>query len=41
MIHTTLLGALMALAPHVLYFRQTSQSLHWGRTPSRTSSWPG
>jgi cytochrome c oxidase assembly factor CtaG len=33
MIHTTLLGALMAMAPHVLYVRQTVDSLRWGLTP--------
>jgi putative membrane protein len=33
MIHTTLLGALMTMAPHVLYVRQTVDSLRWGLTP--------
>jgi cytochrome c oxidase assembly factor CtaG len=33
MIHTTLLGALMTMAPRVLYERQTTDSLHWGLTP--------
>ena len=33
MIHTTLLGALMVMAPHVLYLRQTVDSLQWGLTP--------
>jgi cytochrome c oxidase assembly factor CtaG len=33
MIHTTLLGALMAMAPHVLYLRQTVDSGRWGLTP--------
>lgn len=33
MIHTTLLGALMTVAPRVLYVRQTVNSLRWGLTP--------
>jgi putative membrane protein len=33
MTHTTLLGALMALAPHVLYVRQTIDSMRWDLTP--------
>jgi putative membrane protein len=33
MIHTTLLGALMTMAPRVLYVRQTTDSLRWGLTP--------
>jgi putative membrane protein len=33
MIHTTLLGALMTMAPRVLYVRQTVDSLQWGLTP--------
>lgn len=33
MIHTSLLGALMALAPHVLYVAQTQTALAWGLTP--------
>jgi putative membrane protein len=33
MIHTTLLGALMVLAPHVLYVQQTIDSMHWRLTP--------
>jgi cytochrome c oxidase assembly factor CtaG len=33
MIHTSLLGALIALAPHVLYRAQTAQSAAWGLTP--------
>ncbi len=32
MIHTTLLGALMAMAPRVLYPRQTVDSARWGLT---------
>ncbi len=33
MIHTGLLGALMTLAPHVLYRIQTAHSPDWGLTP--------
>jgi cytochrome c oxidase assembly factor CtaG len=33
MIHTSVLGALMALAPRVLYGAQTVHSLAWGLTP--------
>ncbi len=33
MLHTTLLGALMALAPRVLYRAQTAGSLQWGLSP--------
>jgi putative membrane protein len=33
MIHTTLLGALMTMAPRILYVRQTADSLRWGLTP--------
>jgi cytochrome c oxidase assembly factor CtaG len=33
MIHTSILGALMALAPHVLYVAQTRTSMAWGLTP--------
>ena len=33
MIHTSILGALMALAPRVLYLAQTAESLAWGLTP--------
>lgn len=33
MVHTTILGALMALAPRVLYLRQTADSAHWGVSP--------
>jgi cytochrome c oxidase assembly factor CtaG len=33
MVHTSLLGALIALAPHVLYRAQTAQSAAWGFTP--------
>jgi putative membrane protein len=33
MIHTTLLGALITMAPHVLYVRQTIGSTRWGLTP--------
>jgi putative membrane protein len=33
MIHTTLLGALMTMAPRVLYIRQTVHSPRWGLTP--------
>ena len=33
MIHTTLLGALMTTATHVLYVRQTIGSLRWGLKP--------
>jgi putative membrane protein len=32
MTHTTLLGALMTMAPRVLYVRQTAGSLRWGLT---------
>jgi putative membrane protein len=33
MLHTSILGALMALAPRVLYQTQTADALHWGLTP--------
>jgi cytochrome c oxidase assembly factor CtaG len=33
MLHTGLLGALMALAPRVLYSSQTAEALRWGLTP--------
>jgi putative membrane protein len=33
MIHTTLLGALITMAPRVFYVRQTVDSLRWGLTP--------
>jgi putative membrane protein len=33
MIHTTLLGVLMTMAPRVLYVRQTVDSSRWGLTP--------
>jgi cytochrome c oxidase assembly factor CtaG len=33
MIHTAILGALMALAPRVLYAAQTAQASYWGFTP--------
>jgi putative membrane protein len=33
MLHTSLLGALMALAPRVLYQTQTADALSWGLTP--------
>jgi cytochrome c oxidase assembly factor CtaG len=33
MLHTSILGALMALAPRVLYQAQTAEALHWGLTP--------
>jgi putative membrane protein len=33
MLHTSVLGALMALAPRVLYQAQTADALHWGLTP--------
>jgi len=33
MMHTSILGALMALAPRVLYFAQTKTALSWGMTP--------
>jgi cytochrome c oxidase assembly factor CtaG len=33
MIHTTVLGALMALAPRVLYTAQTADAASWGLTP--------
>jgi len=33
MIHTSVLGALMALAPRVLYLAQTADSTAWGLTP--------
>ncbi|MGX9425483.1 MULTISPECIES: cytochrome c oxidase assembly protein [Bradyrhizobium] len=33
MLHTSLLGALMALAPRVLYQQQTAASAAWGLTP--------
>ncbi|GAA3065511.1 cytochrome c oxidase assembly protein [Rhizobium viscosum] len=33
MIHTSILGALMALAPRVLYIAQTKTTLAWGLTP--------
>jgi cytochrome c oxidase assembly factor CtaG len=33
MLHTSALGALMALAPHVLYVAQTATAMAWGLTP--------
>jgi putative membrane protein len=33
MLHTSVLGALMALAPRVLYAGQTARALDWGLTP--------
>jgi cytochrome c oxidase assembly factor CtaG len=33
MVHTTALGALIVLAPRILYMRQTADALHWGLTP--------
>jgi putative membrane protein len=33
MIHTTLLGVLLALSPRVLFGRQTVEAAHWGLTP--------
>jgi putative membrane protein len=33
MLHTSVLGALMALAPRVLYQAQTAEALQWGLTP--------
>lgn len=33
MIHTSVLGALMALAPRVLYVAQTQAAMEWGLTP--------
>jgi putative membrane protein len=33
MLHTSILGALMALAPHVLYQAQTATAAAWGLTP--------
>ncbi|TGV96544.1 cytochrome c oxidase assembly protein, partial [Mesorhizobium sp. M2E.F.Ca.ET.154.01.1.1] len=33
MIHTSVLGALMALAPRVLYVAQTQTATAWGLTP--------
>ena len=33
MLHTSVLGALMALAPRVLYAVQTQHALDWGLTP--------
>jgi cytochrome c oxidase assembly factor CtaG len=33
MLHTSLLGALLALAPRVLYPAQTAASSAWGLTP--------
>jgi cytochrome c oxidase assembly factor CtaG len=33
MLHTSVLGALMALAPRVLYGAQTATSASWGLTP--------
>jgi cytochrome c oxidase assembly factor CtaG len=33
MLHTGVLGALMALAPRVLYRAQTAHALEWGLTP--------
>ncbi|MDI5928472.1 cytochrome c oxidase assembly protein [Rhizobium leguminosarum] len=33
MLHTSILGALMALAPHVLYIVQTQTAFAWGLTP--------
>jgi putative membrane protein len=33
MVHTSILGALMALAPHILYSAQTKTAAAWGLTP--------
>jgi cytochrome c oxidase assembly factor CtaG len=33
MVHTSILGALMALAPRVLYIAQTQTAMAWGLTP--------
>ena len=33
MVHTTLLGVLLALSPRVLFLRQTADATHWGLTP--------
>jgi putative membrane protein len=33
MLHTSLLGAFLALSPRVLYLAQTAHSLAWGLTP--------
>jgi cytochrome c oxidase assembly factor CtaG len=33
MLHTSVLGALMALSPRVLYGAQTATALQWGLTP--------
>jgi putative membrane protein len=33
MLHTSVLGALIALAPRVLYLTQTADALRWGLTP--------
>jgi putative membrane protein len=33
MVHTTLLGVLLALSPRVLFLRQTADAAHWGLTP--------
>jgi cytochrome c oxidase assembly factor CtaG len=33
MLHTSILGAIVALAPHVLYRLQTMSALRWGITP--------
>ncbi len=33
MLHTSVLGALMALAPRVLYGAQTATAVDWGLTP--------
>ncbi|MBZ7927238.1 cytochrome c oxidase assembly protein (plasmid) [Ensifer adhaerens] len=33
MMHTNILGALMALAPRAVYFAQTNTTLSWGLTP--------
>jgi cytochrome c oxidase assembly factor CtaG len=33
MVHTSILGALLALAPRVLYKAQTADAMEWGLTP--------
>jgi cytochrome c oxidase assembly factor CtaG len=33
MLHTSILGAIVALAPHVLYRLQTERAVDWGMTP--------
>jgi cytochrome c oxidase assembly factor CtaG len=41
MVHTSILGALMALAPRVLYIAQTQTAMAWGLTPLKDQQLAG